>query len=85
VQHLGCFAGGMVAIGSKIFNKKQDMATAWKMVEGCLWGYENSPNGIMPEIMSLIPCHDRVKQIVVGTLCCREELIFWLSPTQSGP
>jgi mannosyl-oligosaccharide alpha-1,2-mannosidase len=46
----------MVAIGSKIFDKKQDMATAWKLVEGDLWGYENSPNGIMPEIMSLIPC-----------------------------
>jgi len=55
-QHLGCFVGGMVAIGSKIFDKKQDMATARELVEGCLWGYEQSPHGIMPEIMSLIPC-----------------------------
>lgn len=58
-QHLGCFAGGMVAIGSKIFGRQEDMDTARKLVEGCLWGYEKSPNGIMPEIMSLIPCESR--------------------------
>ncbi|KAF1815469.1 glycoside hydrolase family 47 protein [Eremomyces bilateralis CBS 781.70] len=55
-QHLGCFAGGMVAIGSKIFSQSKDMAIAKKLVEGCLWGYERGPSGIMPEIMHLQKC-----------------------------
>ncbi|EFX05379.1 class 1 alpha-mannosidase [Grosmannia clavigera kw1407] len=33
-----------------------DMETARQLVEGCLWGYENAPNGIMPEIMEVSPC-----------------------------
>ncbi|QDS73448.1 hypothetical protein FKW77_008799 [Venturia effusa] len=55
-QHLGCFAGGMVGIAAKIFNNDQDLDIAKKLVEGCLWGYENSPNGVMPEIMHTVPC-----------------------------
>jgi mannosyl-oligosaccharide alpha-1,2-mannosidase len=58
-QHLGCFAGGMVGIGSKIFNKPEDLDIAHRLVEGCLWGYEKMPLGIMPEIMHLTSCPDR--------------------------
>jgi mannosyl-oligosaccharide alpha-1,2-mannosidase len=55
-QHLGCFAGGMVGLAAKIFSNSEDMDIAKKLVEGCLWGYENLPNGIMPEIMHTVPC-----------------------------
>jgi mannosyl-oligosaccharide alpha-1,2-mannosidase len=55
-QHLGCFAGGMVSIGAKIFRKDTDLDVGKRLVEGCLWGYEKMPQGIMPEIMELTPC-----------------------------
>jgi mannosyl-oligosaccharide alpha-1,2-mannosidase len=55
-QHLGCFAGGMVGIGAKIFSKDEDLNLAWRLMEGCLWAYENMPQGIMPEILQATPC-----------------------------
>lgn len=58
-QHLGCFAGGMVALASKIFPNHDDHSIAKKLVEGCLWAYEALPLGIMPEIIHTVPCEDR--------------------------
>ena len=58
VEHLGCFAGGMVALAAKAFASKEDLKTAQQLVEGCLWAYENMHMGIMPEIMHLAPCRD---------------------------
>lgn len=55
-QHLTCFAGGMVGLGSKIFNRPSDMAIAEELTQGCIWAYDSSPNGIMPEIISVLPC-----------------------------
>ena len=54
-QHLACFAGGMVAIGSKIF-ELDDMDVARKLLDGCIWAYESTPSGIMPEGFSTVPC-----------------------------
>lgn len=48
-QHLTCFAGGMVALGSRIFSQPEEMDTARQLVEGCLWSYESMPTGIGPE------------------------------------
>ncbi|KAI9882535.1 MAG: alpha mannosidase-like protein [Watsoniomyces obsoletus] len=56
VQHLGCFAGGMVGMGSKIFNSPQDLEIARKLVDGCIWAYEHTPSGLMPEIFHAVPC-----------------------------
>ncbi len=58
-QHLGCFAGGMVGIGAKIFESDEDVRLARQLVEGCLWAYEVSPLGIMPEIIHTVPCSDQ--------------------------
>ncbi|KAI9679102.1 MAG: hypothetical protein M1829_001772 [Trizodia sp. TS-e1964] len=55
-QHLSCFAGGMLAIGSKVFNRPQDLAVAEKLVNGCLWAYDSTTTGLMPEIFNAIPC-----------------------------
>jgi len=57
-QHLGCFAGGMVALASKIFRNHNDLSIAKKLVEGCLWAYEAMPLGIMPEIIHTVACED---------------------------
>ena len=59
-QHLVCFAGGMVAIGAKVFSLN-DMDVARKLVDGCIWTYEAMPSGIMPETFSMIPCNKDCK------------------------
>ncbi|PGH14197.1 hypothetical protein AJ79_03170 [Helicocarpus griseus UAMH5409] len=58
-QHLGCFAGGMVGLGAKAFRNEKEMDIARKLVEGCLWGYEKSNMGFMPEIIRTVRCDDR--------------------------
>jgi mannosyl-oligosaccharide alpha-1,2-mannosidase len=56
VQHLGCFTGGMVAIGAKIFSDPHDLDIARKLVDGCIWAYNLMPTGIMPELFHVVPC-----------------------------
>ncbi|KAI9773404.1 MAG: hypothetical protein M1840_007620 [Geoglossum simile] len=55
-EHLGCFTGGMLAIGAKIFEREEDLAVGAKLADGCVWAYESTASGIMPEGFSLIPC-----------------------------
>ncbi|TKA29799.1 hypothetical protein B0A50_03163 [Salinomyces thailandicus] len=56
VQHLACFAGGMVALAAKTFNQPRDLKVARQLVDGCLWAYESTPSGIMPEIFKVAAC-----------------------------
>ena len=58
-EHLLCFAGGMYAIGSKIFGRKDDLDIAAKLTDGCVWSYEATTTGIMPEGFKVIPCANR--------------------------
>jgi mannosyl-oligosaccharide alpha-1,2-mannosidase len=53
-QHLSCFVGGMVAIASKIFELHDDLDVAKKLVDGCIWAYESTATGIMPEVFLAI-------------------------------
>ena len=57
-QHLGCFTGGMVALGAKTFDRKEDITLARKLVDGCIWAYGSTASGIMPETFHLVPCGD---------------------------
>ena len=56
--HLTCFAGAMFAIGAKVFGRKDDMDIAWKLTDGCVWAYEATNTGIMPESFLAVPCPD---------------------------
>jgi len=56
VQHLACFVGGMVGLGSRINKSPEELATAIKLTEGCVWAYQNTASGIMPEIFSIDAC-----------------------------
>jgi mannosyl-oligosaccharide alpha-1,2-mannosidase len=55
-QHLTCFAGGMVGLASRIFDRPDDLKIAEELAAGCVWAYDASPNGIAPEIFTVIPC-----------------------------
>jgi mannosyl-oligosaccharide alpha-1,2-mannosidase len=56
MQHLACFAGGMFALGSKLFDNPSELETARKLVNGCIWAYNQTQTGIMPELFRVIPC-----------------------------
>lgn len=54
-QHLSCFLGGLIAIGSKVFNRADDLDVAKKLVDGCIWAYGSTATHIMPEVFRAIP------------------------------
>ncbi|KAJ2995434.1 hypothetical protein NUW58_g944 [Xylaria curta] len=58
VTHLTCFIGGMFGMGGKIFEVPADVEIGKKLTEGCVWAYESTPTGIMPEGAHLLPCPD---------------------------
>jgi mannosyl-oligosaccharide alpha-1,2-mannosidase len=55
-SHLTCFAGGMLAMGAKIFSRPNDLTLAKKLTEGCIWAYKATTTHIMPESYLHIPC-----------------------------
>ena len=57
-SHLTCFVGGMYALGSKIFNRPDDLKLAAKLTDGCIWAYESTATGIMPETFQAAMCDD---------------------------
>ncbi|KAL6245833.1 hypothetical protein RBB50_006986 [Rhinocladiella similis] len=56
-SHLGCFAGGMFALGAKLFGISGDLSLAEKLTDGCVWSYASTPVGVMPEEFELVPCN----------------------------
>lgn len=58
-QHLGCFVGGMYALGGKLYGRDEDVEIARKLTEGCIWTYKASPHGVMPETMYLASCKSK--------------------------
>ena len=55
-SHLNCYVGGMIAIGAKAFGIEADMDLAYKLTDGCVWAYEATNTGIMPERFRMLPC-----------------------------
>lgn len=55
-EHLACFSGGMFAMASRIFGNPEDFYIGEAITNGCIWAYQNSPTGIMPETFTLLPC-----------------------------
>lgn len=56
MSHLACFVGGMYALGGKIFNRPQDLETAAKLTDGCVWAYNSTRTGVMPENFHVRRC-----------------------------
>lgn len=55
-QHLACFAGGMFAMGGKLFNLPDHIEIGARLTKGCMWAYKSFPTGLAPEIFGLVPC-----------------------------
>lgn len=56
LTHLSCFAGGMFALGGKLFDQSDHITIGSKLASTCVWAYNASPAGIMPEASYLYPC-----------------------------
>ncbi|KAK3383690.1 glycoside hydrolase family 47 protein [Lasiosphaeria ovina] len=56
VQHLGCFAGGMFALGGRLFQQDGDVKIGEQLARGCAWAYDAFPTGVMPEVTEILPC-----------------------------
>lgn len=61
VEHLTCFIGGMIGMGAKIFEREGDLEMAKRLTDGCVWAYEATASGIMPEGGMLMACDDLEK------------------------
>lgn len=59
--HLSCFAGGMFALGAKVFGVEEDFEIGRKLTEGCIWAYNSTATGIMPETFEMVPCPNKSK------------------------
>lgn len=58
VTHLTCFLGGMVAMGSKVFDAGSDLEVARRLTDGCVWAYETTKTGVMVEYGQIIACEN---------------------------
>lgn len=55
-QHLVCFAGGMLALGSRLLGNTTHLDYDRRVTDACIWSYTHAPNGIMPEMFRMTPC-----------------------------
>jgi mannosyl-oligosaccharide alpha-1,2-mannosidase len=56
MQHLTCFAGGMFALGGKLLDRPEDIDLADKVTQGCVWAYNATRTGVMPESFAVDKC-----------------------------
>ncbi|KAH0367079.1 seven-hairpin glycosidase, partial [Aureobasidium melanogenum] len=68
--HLSCFAGGMYAMAAKIFGRDEDLELGAKLTEGCVWAYNATATGIMPEQFLVSQCESM-------TDCKWNETKYW--------
>ena len=54
--HLGCYLGGVVALGGRLLSNEHHVDLGRKLANGCIWAYASLPSGVMPESMSLAAC-----------------------------
>ncbi|KAI5294008.1 hypothetical protein KEM52_004860, partial [Ascosphaera acerosa] len=57
-QHLACYAGGMFVLGSRLFGVSEHAEIGRRLTEGCIWTYNATQSGMMPEIFRMVPCAD---------------------------
>jgi len=58
-SHLVCFAGGMFALGGVVFDRPGDVEIGKKLTDGCIWAYNVTATGIMPEDFLLSKCKSK--------------------------
>ncbi|KAI9773265.1 MAG: hypothetical protein M1839_002177 [Geoglossum umbratile] len=89
-QHISCFAGGMVALASKIFDRPDDMKVARQLVDGCVWAYKSMPSGIMPDTFQALVSKEGEEWdeqrwfAAVKAKMLEEEEVEWVAAENAG-
>ncbi|CAG8521288.1 13146_t:CDS:10, partial [Gigaspora rosea] len=73
LQHLTCFVPGMLAIGSKVLNRPQDLEVAIKLADSCYWAYEMTYTGIGPEDLWYMSSNDTFNEPEKKTMNNRKD------------
>lgn len=55
-QHLACFAGGMFALGGKVYGIPEHVDIGARLTHGCMWAYNTLRMGIAPDTFKLLKC-----------------------------
>lgn len=56
IQHSACYAGGMIALGGRLFEDMEHMKLGARLTNGCMWAYNAFAHDIMPEAFKMVPC-----------------------------
>ena len=56
LEHLTCATGGMFVLGGRIFGKEEQIDIGEKLTRGCVYAYQNFPDGLMPDRSVLEAC-----------------------------
>ncbi|CAN6675032.1 hypothetical protein TRVA0_080S00210 [Trichomonascus vanleenenianus] len=56
MTHLTCFAGGMFALAGRLLNRPQDVDLGARLTQGCVWAYNSTRSGVMPESFLVDKC-----------------------------
>ncbi|GAA5995223.1 glycoside hydrolase family 47 protein [Rhodotorula paludigena] len=67
LQHLTCFAGGMLGLGAKLLDRPQDLETAINVTNACAWVYESSKTGIGGEQTLFYDKEDTARFVVLDS------------------
>ena len=77
-DHLACFAGGLLGLGSKILDEPSHADLGMKVTKGCIEMYAKAPLGIMPDESFVLPCLDCRPDHDVPN-CCTWDPAIWLA------
>ncbi|PKI84218.1 hypothetical protein MVES_001405 [Malassezia vespertilionis] len=66
LEHLGCFVGGMLALGSRLLpERRRDLNVARRLTETCWWAYNSTLTGIGPEDLEFYGPNDSDRYKVI--------------------
>ncbi|KAK8156455.1 putative 1,2-alpha-mannosidase [Phyllosticta citrichinensis] len=72
-----CFAGGMFALGGRLFNQSEHVDIGRRITDTCIWTHHAFPQGIMPETSSLVPCAKGSAAIDSSDMSCSWSELKW--------
>ncbi|KAL8243789.1 hypothetical protein R6Q59_010047 [Mikania micrantha] len=56
LQQSSCYTGSLFALSSRLFNHPADLELSKELTQGCIWAWQTSPLGIMPETVTVMTC-----------------------------
>ncbi|KAI0554900.1 glycoside hydrolase family 47 protein [Xylaria curta] len=60
-EHLGCYIGGVYALAGKLLKNQGYVNIGSRLTLGCVYAYQSTPTGIMPERINMVACDSFAK------------------------